>query len=47
MSVVYIWVHFRIDFIMEALTLNPEQTAPLGVDFSCTQDKDIWDFTLG
>ena len=24
----YIQVHFRLDFIMEATTMNPDQTAP-------------------
>ena len=25
----YIQVHFRLDFIMETFTMNPDQTAPL------------------
>ena len=29
-SAVYIQVHFRLDFIIEANTMNPDQTAPLG-----------------
>ena len=28
MSVAYIQVHFRVDFIIEANTINPDQTAP-------------------
>ena len=28
-SAAYIQVHFRLDFIMEANTLNPNQMAPL------------------
>ena len=29
MSAAYIQVHFRLDFIMEANTMNSDQTAPL------------------
>ena len=29
MSVAYIQVHFRLDCIMEANTMNPDQTAPI------------------
>ena len=28
---IYIQVHFRLYFIMEANTMNPDQTAPFGV----------------
>ena len=28
LSATYIQVHFRLDFIMEANTMNPDQTAP-------------------
>ena len=30
LSAAYIQVHFRLYFIVEANTMNPEQTAPLG-----------------
>ena len=30
MSAAYIQVHFRLDFIMEAITMNPDQIAPKG-----------------
>ena len=29
-SAAYIQVHFRLDFFMEANTINPDQTAPNG-----------------
>ena len=29
-SSAYTHVHFRLDLIMEANTMNPDQTAPLG-----------------
>ena len=29
-SAVYVQVHFRLHFIIEANTMNPDQTAPLG-----------------
>ena len=29
-SIAYIIMHFRLDFIIEANTMNPDQTAPLG-----------------
>ena len=29
MSVAYIQVHFRLDFIMEANTMNPDQTGSI------------------
>ena len=28
-SAAYIQVHFRLNFIMEATTMNPDQTAPM------------------
>ena len=28
MSAAYIQLHFRLDFVMEANTMNPNQTAP-------------------
>ena len=30
MSAAYIQEHFRLDFVMEANTMNPDQTAPRG-----------------
>ena len=30
MSAPYIQVHFRLDFLMEANNMSPDQTAPLG-----------------
>ena len=30
-QIYYIQVHFRLDFIMETNTINPDQTAALGV----------------
>ena len=30
MSAAHIQVHFRLDFIMEANTMSPDQTAPKG-----------------
>ena len=33
-SAAYIQVHFRLDFIMEANTMDPDQTAPLGAAWS-------------
>ena len=30
-SAAYIQVHFRLDFIIEANTMNPNQTAPFGI----------------
>ena len=35
----YIQVHLRLDFIMEANTMNPDQTAP--------ENMLIWDCTIG
>ena len=33
-SAAYIQVHFSLDFIMEAYTMNPDQTASLGAVWS-------------
>ena len=33
-SAAYIQVHFRLDFIMEVNTMNPDQTAPFGAVWS-------------
>ena len=30
MSAAYIQEHFRLDFIMEVITMNPDQSAPKG-----------------
>ena len=34
MSAAYIQVHFRLDFIMEANTMNPDQTASWSILFA-------------
>ena len=42
MSAAYIQVHFRHDLIMEANTMNPDQTAPMDVfHFVCREQSDL------